>query len=66
MKKKTIPEDCMPKCGTCAFMQAEQGDEAGYCRRFPPQVVAGDEGEYSSFPVIEIADWCGEYKRRVN
>lgn len=65
MKKKTIPEDCMPKCSTCSFMQAEPGADAGYCRRFPPVVVAADGGEYSAFPVIEHNDWCGEYRRRL-
>lgn len=65
-KKKEIPDDCMPKCATCAFIQIAPGEEAGYCRRYPPQVVSSDEGEYSAFPVIEVSDFCGEYRRRTN
>lgn len=64
-KKKPIPEDCMPKCGTCTFFQGEPGDIAGYCRRYPPVVVPDDDGNASAYPVIEIADWCGEFKRRL-
>jgi hypothetical protein len=63
-KKKTeIPDDCMPKCGTCAFLQAKPGEPAGYCRRYPPVAMESEEGSYSAFPVVELVDWCGEYKR---
>lgn len=65
-KRKPIPDDCMPKCGSCAFFQSESGDEAGYCRRYPPKVVSSEEGEYSAFPVVEVADWCGEFRRLCN
>lgn len=66
MAKKKIPDDCMPKCETCAFIEREPGADAGYCRRYPPQVVATEEGEWSAYPVIEIRDFCGEYRRRTN
>lgn len=65
-RKKAIPDDCMPKCETCAFIEREPGSDAGYCRRYPPVVVVSEEGEYSAFPVIEVQDFCGEYKRRTN
>lgn len=65
-RKKVIPDDCMPKCSTCVFMQIEPGADAGYCRRYPPKVIAAEEGEYSAFPVVETADWCGEFVRRTN
>lgn len=64
--RKKIPDDCMPKCGSCAFFQADQGEPAGYCRRYPPKVVSSEDGEYSAFPVVEVADWCGEFLRKVN
>jgi hypothetical protein len=64
--KKQIPEDCMPQCRTCAFYQAEQADEAGYCRRYPPQFVTDDETIGWSFPVVVQDDWCGEFKRQCN
>jgi hypothetical protein len=65
-RKKPIPDDCMPKCATCAFIQTEPGQDAGYCRRYPPVVVSSEEGEYSAFPVVEMIDFCGEYRRRTN
>lgn len=65
-KKKPIPDDCMPKCLTCAFYQGEPGAEAGYCRRYPPQIVASEEGEWSGYPMTSLADWCGEYRRQLD
>lgn len=65
-RKKQIPDDCMPKCETCAFFQSEPNADAGYCRRFPPVVVGTEEGEWSGFPMSAPSDWCGEYKRKVN
>lgn len=65
-KKKPIPDDCMPKCASCAFVEMVPGEDVGYCRRLPPQVVWSDEGEFSAFPVIEVKDWCGEFKRRLS
>lgn len=64
--KKRIPEDCMPRCDTCAFMQAVPRADAGYCRRFPPAVIHSDEGSCSAYPVVKPADWCGEFVRKVN
>lgn len=65
-KKPKLPDDCMPKCGGCAFFQSEPGEDAGYCRRYPPQVVSSEDGEYSAFPVVEVPDFCGEFRRKVN
>ncbi|MGE5650955.1 MAG: high-potential iron-sulfur protein [Bacillota bacterium] len=65
-KKKPIPEDCMPRCGSCVFYQADPGDEAGYCRRFPPVVLPDEGGNSSAYPVVIPDDWCGEFTRKVN
>jgi hypothetical protein len=66
MKKKSIPDDCMPMCGSCAFYKADQGDAYGRCRRHPPVMVPEGE-EYSfDFPVVNADDWCGSYVRQVN
>lgn len=62
--KAAIPEDCMPKCRTCAFGEIE--GEGGQCRRYPPAFVV-EEGEVSSaFPVVAADDFCGEFRRKVN
>jgi hypothetical protein len=59
--KKLVPEDCMPRCSTCAFAELE--GEGGVCHRYPPKFVM-DEGEVNTgFPMIVAEDWCGEYKR---
>jgi hypothetical protein len=61
--KKPVPEDCMPKCGTCAFAEIFDG-EGGVCHRYPPAFTMGEDGPSSTFAVIVTDDWCGEYARR--
>ena len=66
-KKKTIPEDCMPRCGSCAFFVADAKDELGECRRLPPYVLPdGDDGVGFSFAVTVVDYWCGEFKRKLS
>jgi hypothetical protein len=64
-KKKPIPDDCMPKCATCAFARFD-GDDAGFCNRYPPVFIAEEEFQGWTYAVVHITDWCGEYRRRVN
>jgi hypothetical protein len=66
MKKTKIPDDCMPKCETCAFAVIEAAYGAGSCHRFPPIFAADDEGSGFTFPGIAPLDWCGEFKRKCN
>jgi hypothetical protein len=65
-RKKPVEVD-LETCASCRFflMDDPKGD-AGYCRRSPPQVVGTEDGEWSGFPMSGPADWCGEYKRKVN
>ena len=66
MKKKTPKLEEMPEtCQTCRFFHLDaQKDEAGFCRRFPPVFVPGDEEAEGgwSFAVTWFDGWCGEHK----
>jgi hypothetical protein len=63
-KPKKLPEDCMPKCATCAFCESK--GEGGVCHRHPPQFVVEEGAVHSAFPAVAFDDWCGEYARRCN
>lgn len=64
---KKIPDDCMPKCASCAFFVCELKEDIGMCKRYPPVVLyIGDEEFDSSFPVIPRSEWCGEFVRKTN
>ena len=60
---KKLPEDCMPKCATCAF--GEIDGDGGVCHRYPPSFVSDEDGPQSVFAVVDANDWCGEYRRRL-
>lgn len=66
-RKKQIPDDCMPRCETCAFFVGDQKEDIGECRRLPP-VTFPDVGEglCFSFGITVKSMWCGEFKRKVN
>lgn len=67
MVRKKLPDDCMPKCASCAFFVCEPKDEMGECRRLPPLAcVADDQGVMFAFAVVHHTEWCGEFKRRVS
>lgn len=53
------------RCAHCRYFSVEAGEEMGECHRYPPAIMADDEGTYSSFPDIACFAWCGEFKRRV-
>ncbi|HEX8956214.1 MAG TPA: hypothetical protein VF798_08070 [Burkholderiaceae bacterium] len=65
-KQQTIPDDCMPMCGTCAFREYDKDIDGGFCRRYPPVVFMVDEEPAVIFPVTEDKDWCGEFRRRTS
>lgn len=65
MAKKSPPADPQA-CATCRFFLANQEDDAGYCRRFPPTPIADDDGIASVVAVTSATDWCGEYARKLN
>lgn len=55
-------------CECCFFFRPKKETE-GRCHRFPPKNVLheaeGDLGvdEFKAeFPIVEIDDWCGEYR----
>jgi len=63
--KKSIPDDCMPRCKGCSFYDAEPKDEIGYCRRFPPTAIQINDEVEMVIPVFGPTDWCGEFRRAV-
>lgn len=66
-RKKTLPDDCMPRCASCAFFVGDVKEDIGECRRLPPAVFPdGEEGLGFSFSLTAKQMWCGEFKRQVN
>lgn len=74
-KKKVVEIIAAPEgvnCSTCAYwirdarhvgMEAQDGD----CRRHPPQMMYSEnEGPFSLWPLVEITDFCGEWRARMN
>lgn len=43
-------------CGTCRFFQD------GFCRRYPPTIVQGAFGAFTSWPDVDRDNWCGEWQ----
>lgn len=43
-------------CGTCEFM------EEGFCKRYPPRMLAVEERVMLMNPEVTKEQWCGEYK----
>jgi len=63
--KKTIDSD-LPSCESCIYIDIELKDIYGYCRRYPPVLITKNDEVCSSTPVVERAEWCGEFKRRTS
>lgn len=53
-------------CSTCRFADPTVEDEAPavLCRRYPPTVLNGNDGEHAAiaFPEVQAEDWCGEWQ----
>lgn len=58
----------MDQCLVCAHFLADVEDEEGLgqCRRYPPVVVADENGPYSVFPLIDEEQACGEFAGKVS
>lgn len=66
VRKKTIPDDCMPRCETCAFFIGDPKEDMGECRRYPPNTFPEDEGLGFSFGITIKTMWCGEFTRKLD
>ena len=51
-------------CQHCRHYTAAEGG-IGECRRYPPTLVADEEGTYSAFPHVAEDAVCGEFSRKV-
>lgn len=53
-------------CWGCAFFH-EVGDHDGHCRRRAP-LPSTSIGELAAarWPIVDICDWCGEWKVKTN
>ena len=54
------------RCATCVFFDANTLEpERGYCRRFAPTVIINSKDEHTTtWPYVNITEWCGEYEKR--
>jgi hypothetical protein len=64
MAKKTPLPD-VQSCASCRCYSADPGDDAGYCKRYPPTLIVLEESITSAYPVVGPTDICGEYARRL-
>jgi hypothetical protein len=65
--KKKLPKDCLPACVSCIYFNIEPKDDLGFCRRFPPTILAMEGGDFDCvFAIVSKDDWCGEFIRKVN
>lgn len=58
-------------CKNCKFYFPDGWTTKGKCRRYPPQVIVRDASGFlsdgsseSQFPIVNPADWCGEFKQK--
>lgn len=63
MKKPTV--NGFSNCGNCYYYRNAMAKDFGYCRRFPPVVIAtNDETVESEQPIVgKEHDACGEFTR---
>jgi hypothetical protein len=54
------------KCEYCKFWCKSDYSEFGFCQRYPPSLVVGDEQNYFVFPETYSTDWCGEFAVNYN
>lgn len=57
-----------PSCLNCAFVHEEYGYRdfpIRRCRRNPPTVVVRNSHDIQyEWPIVDIHDWCGEFKNK--
>lgn len=63
MKKPTVSN--LSICGNCYYYRPTVAKDFGYCRRFPPVVIAmDDEAVESSQPIVsKQEEACGEFSQ---
>jgi hypothetical protein len=62
-----IPDDCMPRCSSCAFFIPDKNGDLGECHRLPPTLLPESDGGVSfSFALTSTDEWCGEFVRYVS
>lgn len=50
-------------CKHCKYFLSNVSDEYGYCRRFPPTVIATEDGQQEAVqPTVTDSEYCGEFK----
>lgn len=50
-------------CETCVYsFNHDRANSDCRCRRFPPLAQSG--ATYAQFPLVELIDWCGEFRKR--
>lgn len=47
------------RCGTCRFFSIHSDPELGFCHRYPPKQLEGDDWGH---PLTTDDDWCGEWQ----
>jgi hypothetical protein len=56
----------LPMCVRCRFYQPSKSFQShGECRACPPQPLGpfyGGYGREGQWPMVQDADWCGEFK----
>jgi hypothetical protein len=66
MPKKVPPADPQA-CDACRFMLANQTDEFGYCRRYPPTASDNEDGVSTTvWPIVSASEWCGEFCQKTH
>ncbi|SNR42517.1 hypothetical protein SAMN06265370_104232 [Puniceibacterium sediminis] len=56
------------KCNECIYWDTGSLEDAGFCRRNPPELERNDAGTVLNsavWPVTRTYDWCGEFAERV-
>lgn len=52
------------RCANCVYfvpIREDGGVVKGTCRKHPPTHIAGSSHAPSWWPVVRVADWCGEF-----
>lgn len=62
--QKVEPEQ---SCANCRHWETEggvsQNASFGWCHRYPPQLVAKNDGIDAVRPYLHNSDWCGEFEQ---
>ena len=62
----------MKQCQQCRWFDkvhtslSEVPDNYGYCRKHKPVIYAANDRYYGGWPLVDIRDFCGEFKIIVN